>query len=208
MDAALWSAFAVASLVIAVIPGPGVASIVGFAFSSGRRTALASVAGMALGNAVAMSVSLAGAGVVLGTSAIAFTVLKWVGALYLVAIGMLAIIRSGRAGAAPDDRPRPAISARTAFLTNVAVGTFHPKTILFFVAFAANFIRPDRPYAVQAAILVATFTLIAAASDTLYALAAARASGLVRRPRVRVWSQRAGGAAVVGAGVALATLRR
>lgn len=79
MDIHLWLAFATASLVMAVIPGPGVASIVGFAFNSGRKTALASVAGMAVGNAAAISVSLAGAGAVLGASATAFTVLKWQG---------------------------------------------------------------------------------------------------------------------------------
>lgn len=206
MDLNLWLLFAGASLVMAIIPGPGVASIIGFAFSSGRRTALASVAGMAVGNALAISLSLAGAGAILATSAIAFTVLKWAGALYLITIGLMAIIRStDRSG---DGAPSKAISARTAFLTNVAVGTLHPKTILFFMAFASQFIRADEPYLLQAAVLVATFTLVAAATDTLYALTASRAPGLIRRPAVRKWSQRAGGGAVMSAGIAMAALRR
>ncbi|MDQ2878252.1 MAG: LysE family translocator [Pseudomonadota bacterium] len=189
-----------------IIPGPGVASIVGFAFSSGRKTALASVAGMAVGNATAMSVSLAGAGAILGSSAIAFSVLKWIGAIYLVVIGLIAVIKStDRVEVRATSRP---ISARAAFMTNVAVGTFHPKTILFFVAFAAQFIRPDQSYLAQAAILVATFTLIAGATDTLYALTASTASGLIRRPGVRKWSQRAGGAVVMTAGIAMAGVRR
>ncbi|KQN24775.1 lysine transporter LysE [Sphingomonas sp. Leaf33] len=189
-----------------VIPGPGVASIIGFAFSSGRRVALASVAGMAVGNALAMTVSLAGAGAILGASAVAFTVLKWMGAAYLIAIGAIAILRSS--AAAVDTAGRRPVSPRAAFLTNVAVGTFHPKTILFFIAFAAQFIRADQPYVPQAAILVATFTLIAAATDTLYALTASTASGLIRHPAVRLWSQRAGGGAVMAAGVAVAAMRR
>lgn len=206
MDIHLWLAFAAASFVMGVIPGPGVASIIGFAFSSGRRTALASVAGMAVGNAAAISVSLAGAGAMLNSSAVAFTILKWVGASYLITIGLLAIIRSGdHVGEMPVSRP---ISARAAFMTNVAVGTFHPKTILFFVAFASQFIRADEPYLIQAAILVATFTLVAAGTDTLYALTASRASELIRRPNVRKWSQRAGGGAVITAGVAMAAMRR
>lgn len=206
MDGQVWLVFAGASLLMAAIPGPGVASIIGFAFGSGRRTALASVAGMAVGNAIAMSVSLAGAGAILASSANAFTILKWVGALYLLTIGVVAILRSGRAS---DDAvtPRP-VGARAAFTTNVAVGTFHPKTILFFVAFAAPFIRADAPYLPQAAILIATFTGIAAATDTLYALAAARASGLVRGVRARRWSQRIGGGVMIGAGAAMATMRR
>lgn len=206
MDLNLWLMFVGASLVMAIIPGPGVASIIGFAFSSGRRTALASVAGMAVGNALAITLSLAGAGAVLATSAIAFTVLKWVGALYLITIGLMAIIRSSdRSG---DGVPAKAISARTAFLTNIAVGTFHPKTILFFMAFASQFIRADAPYLLQAGIIVATFTLVAAATDTLYALTASRASGLIERPRIRKWAQRAGGGAVMSAGIAMAAMRR
>ncbi|HEV7385412.1 MAG TPA: LysE family transporter [Phenylobacterium sp.] len=108
MHLSAWIAFVVASAAMGLIPGPGVTSIVGYALSSGRRTALASVAGMALGNALCMTVSLAGAGALLATSALAFTVLKWAGALYLIGLGLLAIARS-RAGidrtAAP---PRPA----------------------------------------------------------------------------------------------------
>ncbi len=206
MDLSLWIAFAAASLVIALVPGPGVASIVGFALSSGRRTALASVGGMAVGNATAMTASLAGAGAILTSSAIAFTILKWLGAAYLVAIGLLAILRSG--GERAEAAPRRPIAPRTAFLTNVAVGTFHPKTILFFVAFAAQFIRPDAPYLPQAAILVATFTGIAAVTDTLYALTAARASALLRRDAPRRWAQRAGGGVLVAAGVATAAMRK
>jgi threonine/homoserine/homoserine lactone efflux protein len=206
MDFYTWATFAAASLIMAAIPGPGVASIIGFAFSSGRRVALASVVGMAVGNATAMCVSLAGAGAILASSALAFTVLKWAGALYLIAIGVLAIVKSG--ATAEISAPSPAISARTAFLSNVAVGTFHPKTILFFVAFASQFIQPESSYVSQAVILIATFTGIAAITDTLYALAASRASGLVRDARFRRWTQRAGGGALVTAGLATAAMRR
>jgi threonine/homoserine/homoserine lactone efflux protein len=206
MDLHLWLTFAAASLVMGIIPGPGVASIIGFAFSSGRRTALASVAGMAVGNAFAISVSLAGAGAILGSSALAFTILKWVGASYLIMIGLFAIIRSN--GSQEGQTASRPVSPRAAFMTNIAVGTFHPKTILFFVAFASQFIRANEAYLPQAAILVTTFTVMAAVTDTLYALTASNASGLIGRPGVRKWTQRAGGGAVMTAGVAMAALRR
>ena len=205
MDAHFWAAFALASLIVAVVPGPGVASIVGFALSSGRRTALASVLGMAVGNAAAMTVSLAGAGAVLASSAWAFTLLKWVGAAYLILIGLWALRQSGRA--APSDAPARPISPRAAFSSNVAVGLFHPKTIIFFVAFATQFISPERAYWPQAAILVATFTAVAAATDSLYALAASRASGLLRGGGRR-WFERAGGCVLIAAGLATASVRR
>jgi threonine/homoserine/homoserine lactone efflux protein len=207
MHLSTWLAFALAALVMGLIPGPGVTSIVGYALSSGRRTALASVAGMALGNALAMGVSLAGAGALLAASALAFTVLKWAGAAYLIGLGVLAIARS-RAGLGAEDEPKKPISPRTAFLGNVAVGTFHPKTIVFFVAFAPQFIRPDVNYALQAAILIATFTAVAGATDTAYALAAARASRLLRSPRAALWSKRAGGGVLIAAGLATAAASR
>jgi threonine/homoserine/homoserine lactone efflux protein len=202
-----WLAFALASAVMGLMPGPGVTSIVGYALSSGRRTALASVAGMALGNIVAMSVSLAGAGALLAASAMAFTSLKWAGALALIGLGVLTIVRS-RSGLGEAAAPLAPISPRTAFLGNVAVGTFHPKTIVFFVAFAPQFIRPDVNYALQAAILIATFAGVVGATDTAYALAAARASRLLRSPRATLWSRRAGGGVLIAAGMATAAASR
>lgn len=206
MDFHSWLGFAAASLVMAIIPGPGVASIIGFAFSGGRKVALSSVAGMAVGNAIAISVSLAGAGAILGASALAFNILKWIGALYLIGIGLYAIFKSSDKSV--EASAPSAISPHAAFMTNVAVGTFHPKTILFFVAFASQFINPNEPYIPQALILVVTFTLIAATTDALYALTASKASGWIRRPNIRKWCQRAGGGVIVTAGVAMAAMRR
>ncbi|HEY8004845.1 MAG TPA: LysE family translocator [Phenylobacterium sp.] len=206
MDLSTWIAFALAAAAMGLIPGPGVTSIVGYALSSGRRTALASVAGMAMGNALCMSISLAGAGALLAASAMAFTMLKWAGALYLIGLGAVTIARSG-SGLGEARRSAP-IRPRTAFLGNLAVGTFHPKTIVFFVAFTPQFIRGDASYLLQAAILVATFTLVVGATDTAYALAAARASRLLKGPRAARWSRRAGGGVLIAAGVATAAASR
>jgi threonine/homoserine/homoserine lactone efflux protein len=202
----LWLGFVVACLVMGLVPGPGVMSIVGYAVGSGRRTALASVAGMAVGNLVAMALSLAGVGALLAASSVAFTILKWAGALYLIGLGVATIMRSGgaRNGAAA---PARAVSPRAAFASNIAVGTFHPKTIVFFVAFAPQFISARGDYALQTAILVATFGVVVGCTDTLYALAATRASRLLRRPTAAVWSKRASGGVLIAAGVATAAAR-
>ena len=202
MSAHLWIGFALASLVMGLIPGPGVMSIVGYAIGSGRRTALASVAGMAVGNIMAMSLSLAGIGALLAASALAFTILKWLGALYLIGLGIITIARSGnRSDSAP---PRKAISPRAAFAGNVAVGMFHPKTIVFFVAFTPQFIRADGDYALQAMTLVLTFGLIVGCTDTIYALGAVRASRLVSNPGAGRWTKRAGGGVLIAAGLVTA----
>ncbi len=95
-----------------------------------------------------------------------------------------------------------------AFLGNAAVGTFHPKTIVFFVAFVPQFMSAGAPYLPQAALLVVTFVGVVLLTDTAYALAASSAAGVLRRPGVTRWSQLLGGGALVLAGVATAAARR
>ena len=205
MDLHLWLAFVAASLVMGLAPGPAVTSIVGYALSSGRNTALASVAGMAVGNFIAMSLSLGGVGAILSASALAFTVLKWTGAAYLIGLGIVTVLRSRHASR--EMTQRTVIAPRTAFASNVALGTFHPKTIVFFVAFVPQFIDSRADYRTQALILIATFVLVVALTDTLYALAASGAARLLRKPSAAVWMKRAGGGVLIAAGAATAVSR-
>src|SRR5580704_17702553 len=157
----LWLGFVAAAFLIGVIPGPAVTSIVGYALGSGRKTALASVAGMSAGSVIAMSLSLAGVGAVLRASSTAFMVLKWAGAAYLIGLGVFTLIQS-RGQPQTDAPPPAAIRPRTAFLSNALLGAFHPKTIVFFVAFAPQFISHDGNYLLRATILVATFAAVVA----------------------------------------------
>ena len=202
----LWFAFVAATLVIGLIPGPGVAAILGYAIGSGRRTAFASVAGLMIGNLAASTASLLGMGAVLAASAFLFGLLKWAGAAYLIAIGVLGLWRARNADAVAI-RPR-LISPRAAFLGNLGVGTFHPKTILFLAAFAPQFIDPHRAYWPQAGILVVTFVLVLALTDSCYAWAASSAGGLLRSTKAQAWAQRACGGALIFAGLATAAIRR
>ena len=204
MDWRIWIGFVTASAVIGLVPGPGVMSVVGYAISSGRRVALASVAGM--GNAIAITLSLAGVGALLAASALAFSLVKWAGAVYLISLGVTAIVKS-RDVQNEDSSQYPVITARVALASNVAVATLHPKTIVFFVAFVPQFISADGDYVQQAALLVVTFCLVVACTDTVYALVVSRASHLLRGPRAALWSKRLGGSALIVSGVATAAAR-
>ncbi len=206
MSLSVWLAFAGASLLMGAIPGPAVTAIVGYAPGSGRRTALASVAGVALGNGVAMTLSLTGAGALLAASAPAFTAMKAAGALYLVGLGLYTLLKAERGGL--NSARREAVSPRAAFLGNFGVGVLHPKTIVFYVAFVPQFIDPHGGYAAQATLLTATFCVIVAASDTAWALAASSARAWLSRPRAALWAKRASGATLIAAGVATAAARR
>ena len=202
----LWLGFVAAAFVIGVIPGPAVTSIVGYALGSGRKTALASVAGMSVGSVIAMTLSLAGVGAILRASATAFMILKWTGAAYLIGLGLFTLFQN-RGKPQANVPPPPAVRPRTAFLSNVLLGSFHPKTIVFFVAFAPQFISAEGDYLLQAAILVVTFGAVVGCTDTLYALIASQAARFLRRPGAMLWSKRAGGGVLIAAGVATAAVQ-
>jgi threonine/homoserine/homoserine lactone efflux protein len=199
MDWGLWAGFVAASLVVGLLPGPGVTSIVGYALTAGLRTSLASVIGATVGNSIAMTLSLVGLGVLLAESPAAFALLKWVGAAYLVAMGLYGII-TARRGSLEGEAPRT-ITPRAAFWGTVAITAVNPKTIIFFVAFTPQFMSPSHAYWPQAALLLATFCIVVTISDGFYALAASKVAGILKGNEVRLWSQRVGGAVLIAAGL-------
>jgi len=204
MDWTLLAGFVVASLIVGLIPGPGVTSIVGYALTAGLRTALGSVFGATAGNAVAMAFSLIGVGVLIEQFPAAFSILKWVGAAYLVAIGLYGIVTAravdGDGAAAKTIRPS------TAFWGTFAVTAVNPKTIIFFIAFTPQFMSPNLDYWTQAGVLLLTFCVVVTLSDGFYAVAASWVAGYLKGPKVHLWSQRVGGAVLALAGVATATM--
>jgi threonine/homoserine/homoserine lactone efflux protein len=166
--APLYLGFVAASFVLAVTPGPAVLYIVTRSLVQGRRTGLASVAGVALGNlgnAVAASIGLAA---IFAVSALAFTVVKVAGALYLVWLGVQALRGPHAAATRMPVAAAPARVFRDGFL----VALLNPKTTIFFAAFLPQFMTSATPSAAETLALAVTFITIAAASDSAYALAA------------------------------------
>ena len=201
MDLTLWLAFVAAAVVMLIIPGPTILLVIGQSLGGGARNALPLVAGVALGDLTAMTLSLAGMGALLAASATAFTVVKWAGAAYLVWLGVRMWRAPVTAEAAPPLRASRAL--REAWL----VTALNPKGIVFFVAFVPQFINAARAFMPQAAILVATFVTMAAANALVYAMLASRLSATVRRPDLRRLVNRIGGSVLMAAGFAIA-LRR
>lgn len=201
MEFSVWLAFAGASAAMLVIPGPTLLLVIGASLAGGRGAARPLVLGVAAGDLVAMSVSLAGLGAVLAASADAFAVLKWIGAAYLLWLAVK-LWRAPVAETAAAPIPGRRL-ARDAFV----VTALNPKGIAFFVAFVPLFLDPSRPLLPQAAVMVPTFVLLGALNAWAYAAFAARASAAVRRASVRRAFNRAGAALLGAASVATATLR-
>lgn len=197
-----WLAFLMASAALLAIPGPTILLVIGQSLGAGRGRALPLVAGVALGDLTAITLSLAGLGALLAASSLAFTLLKWVGAAYLIWLG-IALFRApvGEAAAPP-------LSARRALRDAYVVTALNPKSIAFFVAFVPQFLDPARPFMPQAVTLVASFVTLAALNALLYAVLAGLMAGAVARPQIRRAFNRIGGSMLVGAGLATAAMRR
>lgn len=206
MDMTLWLTFVGASIVLLAIPGPTIILVLTYALTQGRRVAVASAAGVAMGDLIAMTASLAGLGALVLASATLFTAIKWVGAVYLVWMGIGMIRTAG--SMTINDTDAPALPAGRIFRNAAAVTALNPKSIVFFIAFVPQFIDQAAPLLLQFAILIATFVGLAAANALLYALLADRLRSTIRRPTVLTWMTRCGGAVLVGMGIMTATLRR
>lgn len=208
MELVTWMAFVAASTALLLIPGPTVLLVLSYAIGHGRRVAVSTALGVAFGDLIAMSLSLAGLGALVLTSATLFTVLKWVGAAYLVYLGAKLLLSAGggKSGLAQVSKTPP--SHRKLFGHAAAVTALNPKSIAFFIAFVPQFIDAGAPLGPQFVILTATFVGLAAINALVYALLAARMRDVIGRPSVIAWLTRAGGGALIAMGVATATLRR
>jgi threonine/homoserine/homoserine lactone efflux protein len=199
-----WLAFVAASTILVLIPGPTILLVVSYALGQGWRTALPMAVGVALGDFTAMTLSMLGIGALLLTSATLFTVLKYVGAAYLVYLG----IKLFRSGATLDAKPRTD-HVSTARMLSLAwlVTTLNPKSITFFVAFLPQFLNPHTDFWTQMLVFEATFLTLAFANAFGYALVASRARSMVRNARAISVFNKTGGTLLVGAGIATAAVR-
>ncbi len=200
-------AFAGASLVLALIPGPSLLFMIGRAISSGRREALLTVVGNGLGLFTQMMGVAVGLGPIVAASATAYTVLKVTGALYLVWLGVGAIRH--RRELVTELDAELALAARTpaihALRAGYLVGVTNPKTVVFFAALLPQFVdRTAGPAALQILALGGVFTVIAISSDSTIALIAGRARDwFASSPRRMERVGGTGGLMMVGLGVGL-----
>jgi threonine/homoserine/homoserine lactone efflux protein len=198
-DWPLLSAFLAASFILAVTPGPGVFYIVTRSVLQGRRHGIASVLGVALGNlgnAVGASIGLAG---LFAISTLAFTVVKYAGAAYLIYLGIQAL----RAPAIdPAAVAPPAAPLARIFRDGFVVALLNPKTAIFFAAFLPQFMGGGAPPMLQSVTLGALFVAMAAVTDTGYALAAGTVAPLLARARgARSLGRYLSGSAFIGLGL-------
>ena len=206
MSLEMWLAFVIAAEIILVIPGPTIILVVSQAIAHGRKSVIPLVAGVLGGDFTAMTLSLLGLGAVLSASATLFVILKWIGALYLIYLGVK-LWRTVPDGEAAAVAVREA-SAGSLFKDAYIVTALNPKSIAFFVAFLPQFINHQTATLPQFLILGATFLTMATLNAALYAIFAGHLRDTLRKAKVRKLFDRCGGSALIGAGVMTAAMER
>lgn len=199
--------FLLAATALAIVPGPAVAYIVTQSIDQGRRAGLVSALGVATGGLVHVTAATVGLSALIASSAEAFTVVKLVGAAYLIVVGIRRIL-SGDA----EETERRALRAplRRVYRQGVIVNVLNPKTALFFLAFLPQFVDPHRGTVwPQVAVLGIVFVSVAVLSDMTYALVSDAIAGRIRRTgtgaKVRRWLT---GGVFVALGITAAAARR
>jgi threonine/homoserine/homoserine lactone efflux protein len=178
-SASLWL-FSVAALALLAVPGPAVLYIVVQSAEQGRRVGLASVAGIHLGTLVHVAAAVLGLSALIVASAVAFSVVKYAGAAYLIYLGIRKLFERDL----PSSLEQRAETLRRAFVRGVVVNVLNPKTALFFLAFLPQFVDADSSGVwSQALVLGLVFVGLGLVTDSLYALAVGTVGGLLRRKR-------------------------
>ena len=199
-------AFGIASLALLVIPGPAVLYIINRSVADGRNVALAAVAGLEIGNFMHVIAATVGLSAVIATSAAAFSAVKWIGAGYLVYIGIRTLATKPQAVNQLNDP----MSRRRAFTQGIVVNTFNPKVALFFLSFLPQFIDADRgSAALQSLVLGSTFVVLGCISDSLFAILASALRGTLLRGKSLPFVQRyVAGSVFIALGAIASTTRR
>lgn len=203
-----WLLFCATETVLCFTPGPAVLLVVSQSLSRGARAGFSASAGILTANAVYFALSGTSLGAVLVASVTAFTVIKWVGAGYLVWLGGRMLVGSDGPPMRTSEADSSAGSERRAFSLAVLTQGANPKALIFFTAILPQFIDPNQAVLPQILILGVSSVVIEFLVLALYVGTCHTARTWVARPRIASILQRVGGAFLIGTGVRLAVVER
>ena len=193
-----WLAYTFVTATFLLIPGPTILLVISYSLISGRQVVFALLLGVGLGDIVAMILSFIGVGLLLQTVTIAFQFLKWIGAAYLILLGIKmwrSASESMELSAITDKKVWHAIMANAFVIT-----ALNPKSIVFFLAFLPQFINSEKPFITQSLILGSTFLMLAIISVLFYSMLATFAGQQMQLSLIHRWTNRIGGSLLIGAG--------
>lgn len=205
MSIEVWISFIAAALVLCFSPGPTAFLVMGQALEHGKKSVLPLVAGTLSDDIIAMSFSFIGMGAVLATSATLFLILKWVGALYLIFLGIKAFRTKIELHIEPKQND---IKNGSVYLNALLVTALNPKGIMFFMAFFPMFINNDEPILPQMFVLAVSFLGASATSVSFYALCSGFLRSKVSAVNFQNMFNKVSGGMLISAGVITTTIQR
>lgn len=191
---------------VLIIPGPTIILVISQSIRHGKKAAIPLVLGVLLGDFTAMTASLLGLGAVIATSATVFSIFKWIGAVYLIYLGIKMF--NSNPQNIPEYKKSEDKPLKSFFKDSYIVTALNPKSIAFFVAFLPQFINPAKTLLPQLLLLGTTFLILAVINAALYAVFAVRLNKKIKHPIVQKWFNRCGGSALIGAGIITAKIKQ
>jgi threonine/homoserine/homoserine lactone efflux protein len=198
----LFSAFLLITLILVLTPGPIVTLVIATGATRGVRAGLITVIGSTIGNALLITCIALGLSIVIEHAAVIFEWLRWIGAAYLIYLGIQAWRHAGAAAAAVE--PRGHVYFRRGFMAAIS----NPKTIAFFTAFLPQFIDPSLPAGHQLLVMCTVAITMASLTDCGWAAVAGAGRAFFLRRAGMKWLGRLSGLALIGGGVWLSLARR
>jgi threonine/homoserine/homoserine lactone efflux protein len=203
----IWSAFVLVETALCLTPGPAVLLVLSQALTRGTVRAVWSIGGILAANTVYFVLSATGIGAVLMASYDLFFAIKWLGAAYLVWLGVTAFLGGSKTLSIRAGAATPVPGARL-FLNGFVLQMSNPKALVFFTALLPQFVNPHAALVPQVAILAVTSVVIEFVVQVFYAALAGRAAHLAAQPRFARITDRVAGTLLIGAGIGMAALRR
>ena len=204
MELHVFVAFVIATTIMIALPGPSVLLTVAHSISFGWKRGVITVAGATMGIAVQLTIAAIGLTSLLNVVAHAFEWLRWIGAVYLIYLG----IKQWRSANDPLEFETASITKKNLFFQGLIITIFNPKSLIFIAAFLPQFINIAAPVRAQFIIIVPTFLLITFTVTSVWALVAGKASKFFRSQKALQVVSRTSGGLMVAAGVGLAVARR
>ncbi|NRA87506.1 MAG: LysE family translocator [Rhizobiales bacterium] len=206
MELETWIAYAVANIVLTLIPGPSVLLVVSQAITRGVKAAFICIIGDVIAGVVLTILSIVGVGAILAASVTLFMIVKWAGVAYMAYLGYCQI-RDARNGDAIVVENTASKSAFNSLSAGFFSAILNPKAIIFYMAFLAQFMTPDGDMVLQFTILVLTSSIVIAVILGGYALIAGRAKKAFQSPKAKKIFGYSGGGFMIGGSVLMASTR-
>lgn len=204
MSIEVWLSFVLASTILCFSPGPTVFMVMGQSLTQGKASVIPLVTGVLCGDVIAMSVSFAGLGALLATSAVFFNIFKWVAAGYLMYLG----VKAWRSKQKVDTSLADKTQQEKMFKQALVVTALNPKGIIFFIAFFPLFINTQQPVSAQILTMAVSFLMVSALSASCYSIFSGYLRSKINSPQCQQGFNKLSGSMLMGAGVVTATLHK